>query len=120
MEIKEQIEEILSELKSTNEIESSLVIRKDGVIVASDMPNLESKNISSIIYSLMGAAETTSLELKRGVFQELVIESEKGKIIAVNAGKMAVLVALMKKEGNLGFVLISLERAAKRIEEIIG
>ena len=120
-EVKEQIEAVLAELKSSGDVEASAVIRRDGLMVASDLPaKIEPGTIASMAASLVGTAETTSSELKRGVFQEIIIDSEKGKIVAIGAGKLALLVSLVKKEGNLGFVLISMERAAKKVEEILG
>jgi predicted regulator of Ras-like GTPase activity (Roadblock/LC7/MglB family) len=119
VEIESQLNSILAELKESGDVESSLVIRRDGLILASDLPYTESRNISSLVAALLSTSESTSMELKRGAMQELVVESEKGKIVLVSAGKLAVLVSLVKKEGNLGFVLISMERAAKKIENII-
>jgi predicted regulator of Ras-like GTPase activity (Roadblock/LC7/MglB family) len=119
VEIENQLNSILAELKESGDVESSLVIRRDGLILASDLPQIESRNISSLVAALLSTSESTSMELKRGAMQELVVESEKGKIVLVSAGKLAVLVSLVKKEGNLGFVLISMERAAKKIENII-
>jgi predicted regulator of Ras-like GTPase activity (Roadblock/LC7/MglB family) len=119
VEIESQLNSILAELKESGDVESSLVIRRDGLILASDLPQIESRNISSLVAALLSTSESTSMELKRGAMQEMVVESEKGKIVLVSAGKLAVLVSLVKKEGNLGFVLISMERAAKKIENII-
>jgi len=119
VEVESQLNSILAELKESGDVESSLVIRRDGLILASDLPQTDSRNISSLVAALLSTSESTSMELKRGAMQELVVESEKGKIVLVSAGKLAVLVSLVKKEGNLGFVLISMERAAKKIENII-
>jgi len=119
VEIESQLNSILAELKESGDVENSLVIRRDGLILASDLPQTDSRNISSLVAALLSTSESTSMELKRGAMQELVVESEKGKIVLVSAGKLAVLVSLVKKEGNLGFVLISMERAAKKIENII-
>ncbi|MCS7109576.1 MAG: roadblock/LC7 domain-containing protein [Candidatus Micrarchaeota archaeon] len=116
--INEQLMNILTELKNSGEIEGSIIVRRDGVIISSDLKDISNKNLS-VISSLISVAETTSLELKRGVFYEMMVEGENGKIAVINAGKNAVLISLIKKEGNVGFVLISLENAAKKIEEIL-
>lgn len=118
VDISEQLIGVLNEIKSSGDVEASIIMRRDGVIIASDLQNASSKNLS-VISSLISVAESTSIELKRGIFQEIMIESENGRIVGVNAGKTAVLISLVKKEGNLGFVLISLESAAKKIENIL-
>ncbi|MEM3369263.1 MAG: roadblock/LC7 domain-containing protein [Candidatus Micrarchaeia archaeon] len=117
-DISEKLENILKEIKSSGDVEASVIMRRDGVVISSDLQGISSKNLS-VVSSLISVAESTSMELKRGVFQEMMIESESGKIIAINAGKNAVLLSLVKKEGNIGFVLISLESAAKNIRDII-
>lgn len=120
-EVKEQIELVLDELRKTGDIEASAVVRRDGLMIASDLPaRIESRTVAAMTAALVGTAETTSNELKRGSFQEVVVDSEKGKVVAIGAGKLALLVSLMRPEGNLGFVLLSMERAAKHIETILG
>jgi predicted regulator of Ras-like GTPase activity (Roadblock/LC7/MglB family) len=120
-EVKERIELVLDELRKTGDIEASAVVRRDGLMISSDLPaRVESRTVAAMTAALVGTAETTSSELKRGAFQEVVVDSEKGKIVAIGAGRMALLVSLMRSEGNLGFVLLSMERAAKSIESILG
>ncbi|MEM4134048.1 MAG: roadblock/LC7 domain-containing protein [Candidatus Micrarchaeia archaeon] len=117
-DIEERLSLILKEIKSSGDVEASVIMRRDGIIISSDFQNISSKNLS-VISSLISVAELSSLELKRGVFQEMMIESENGKIILINAGKNAVLLSFVKKEGNIGFILITLESAAKKIQSII-
>ncbi|MEM3455112.1 MAG: roadblock/LC7 domain-containing protein [Candidatus Micrarchaeia archaeon] len=117
-DIGEQLSLVLKEIKSSGDVEASVIMRRDGVIISSDFQDVSSKNLS-VISSLISVAELSSLELKRGVFQEMMIESENGKIILINAGKNAVLLSFVKKEGNIGFILITLESAAKKIQSIL-
>ncbi|MEM4589827.1 MAG: roadblock/LC7 domain-containing protein [Candidatus Micrarchaeia archaeon] len=117
-DIGEQLSLVLKEIKSSGDVEASVIMRRDGVIISSDIQDVSSKNLS-VISSLISVAELSSLELKRGVFQEMMIESENGKIILINAGKNAVLLSFVKKEGNIGFILITLESAAKKIQSIL-
>jgi len=117
-EVKEKLEEILSELRKTGDIEASAIVRRDGLMITSDLPpKVESRTVAAMTAALVGTAETCSTELKRGIFNEVVVESEKGRIVAIGAGPLALLVCLMRPEGNLGYVLISMERATKKIEE---
>jgi len=118
VEVKEKLEEVLAELRKTGDIEASAIVRRDGLMITSDLPpKVESRTVAAMTAALVGTAETCTSELKRGIFNEVVVESEKGRIVAIGAGSMALLVCLMRAEGNLGYVLISMERAAKKIEE---
>jgi len=40
--------------------------------------------------------------------------------VSVGAGKMAVLVCLVKPTGNLGLVLLAMDRTSKKIEKVLG
>jgi len=116
---KEKLEEILSELAGTGEIEASAVVRRDGLMIESNLPSkINSKTIAAITAALVGTSETSTKELELGEFMQVMVESELGKIIAVGAGKLAILVSLVKPQASLGFVLLSMERAAKKIREI--
>ena len=118
VEVKEKLEEVLADLRRSGDIEASAVVRRDGLMIVSDLPpKVESRTVAAMTAALVGTAETCTSELKRGIFNEVVVESEKGRIVAIGAGSIALLVCLMRAEGNLGYVLISMEKAAKKIEE---
>lgn len=120
VEVKESIGLVLDELRKTGDIEASAVVRRDGLMIASDLPSrVEGRNVAAMTAALVGTAETTSSELKRGAFQEVVVDSEKGKIVAIGAGRLSILVCLMRAEGNLGYVLISMEKAATKIDDLL-
>lgn len=121
VEVKEQLGRVLEELRKAGDIEASAIVRRDGLMIASDLPaRIESRTVAAMTAALVGTAETCSGELKRGIFEEIVVDSENGKIVALGAGKLAILVSLMVKEGNLGLVLLAMERAAKKIDSLIG
>ena len=119
-EVKEQIELALSDLRKAGDIEASAVVRRDGLMIASDLPaRVESRTVAAMTAALVGTAETFAGELKRGMFQQVVVDGEKGKIVAIGAGRLAILICLMRPEGNLGYVLLSMERAAKKVESLL-
>jgi predicted regulator of Ras-like GTPase activity (Roadblock/LC7/MglB family) len=120
-EVKEELNRVLEELRKAGDIEASAIVRRDGLMIASDLPaRIESRTVAAMAAALVGTAETCSSELKRGIFEEIVVDSENGKIVAIGAGKLAILVSLVQKEGNLGLVLLAMERAAKKIDSLIG
>ena len=120
VEVNEELTVVLKELRKTGDIEASAVVRRDGLMVASDLSeSMEDSTVAAMTAALVGTAETFSSELSRGQFKEVVVDSEKGKLVAIGAGKLAILICVIKEKGNLGFVLISIERAAKTIEELL-
>jgi hypothetical protein len=121
VEVKEQLERVLEELRKAGDVEASAIVRRDGLMIASDLPTrIEPRTVAAMTAALVGTAETCSSELKRGIFEEIIVDSENGKIVALGAGKLAILVSLMQKDGNLGLVLLAMERAAKKIDALLG
>jgi len=119
-ETKVKLENFLGELSQTGDIEASAIVRRDGLMIASDLPSkVDARTIAAMAAALVGTAETTSGELARGNFKQVIVESELGKVVSVGAGKLAVLVCLVKKNGNLGLVLLTMERVGKKVEGVL-
>ena len=70
--------------------------------------------------ALVGTAETSAGELKLGNFGQVIVESDDGKLVATGAGGLAILACLVGKDANLGLVLLSMEKASKRVSKILG
>jgi len=120
-ETKTRLEDLLGELSQTGDIEASAIVRRDGLMIASNLPSkVDSRTIAAMAAALVGTAETCSSELSRGQFMQVIVESELGKVVSVGAGKMAVLVCLVKSSGNLGLTLLAMERTGKKIEKVLG
>src|SRR3989338_10797568 len=120
-ETKTRLEDLLGELSQTGDIEASAIVRRDGLIIATILPSkIDSRTIAAMAAGLVGTAETCSSELARGQFLQVIVESELGKVVSVGAGKLAVLVCLVKTTGNLGLVLLSMGRMGGKIEKILG
>jgi len=121
-DIKLKLEELLGELASSaGDVEASAVVRRDGLMIASNLPpRIDSHTIAAMTAAIVGTAETCSSELKRGAFMQVIVESENGKIISTGAGKLAILVCLVKPTANLGLVLLSMNRTAETIADMVG
>ena len=121
MEKRQQLEAILAELRKVGDIDASAIVRRDGLMVASDMPNyVDGRTIAAMTAALVGTAETSVGELKLGDFEQIIVESSEGKLVATGAGKLAILACLVGKNANLGLVLLSMEKSSKHIAEILG
>lgn len=121
VEKRQELESILADLRKVGDIEASAIVRRDGLMVASDMPNyVDGRTIAAMTAALVGTAETSVNELKLGGFGQVIVESSEGKLVATGAGELAILACLVSKDANLGLVLLSMEKSSKRISEILG
>lgn len=118
---KEQLETILDGLKKTGGIKGSAVISRDGLIVASDLSeNVDADTFAAMSAAMQGAAETAASELKQGNLKQIIVETDKGKVITTSAGERTILVILASPDINLGLALIELGRASGKISSILG
>lgn len=120
MTMKGLIDEVLKELKAVGGIESSAVITRDGLLVASDTSqDVDAETFAAMSASMAGAAETAIIEIKGGPAARVIVESEKSKLITLGAGPKVLLVVLTKRDAALGLVLLKLGEAARKIGGII-
>ena len=112
----EKLMEILRWLRNAGDIKGSSVVSRDGLIIASDLlADVDTKTFAAMSAAMTGAAETATSELKRGNPDQIIVDSKLGSIIALGAGKKAILVCLIKPKSNLGLVLLNMNKAGKKI-----
>ena len=119
MTIPEMLDKVLLGLINTGEIESSVIASRDGLLMASHMPNGDAEVFAAMSATMLGAAETASTELEKGVPDRLIVESIDGELIAVGAGSKSLVVALTPPDAGLGLVLVELDKAAEKIKKIL-
>ena len=112
---KEQLTEILQNLRKIGDIQGSSVISRDGLVIASDLP----KDVDEETFAAMqGSAETAVSELKQGTLNQIIIDANKGKIITISAGEVTILVALTKPNISRGLVLLEMEKEATLLIQV--
>jgi predicted regulator of Ras-like GTPase activity (Roadblock/LC7/MglB family) len=72
-----------------------------------------------MLATMLGAAETATTQLKKGVPNRVIVESDSGKLVVVGAGPKALLIVLTSPDTGLGLILLELEKSAKKLKEIL-
>jgi hypothetical protein len=118
---KEQLTEILQKLKKIGDILGSAVVSRDGLVVASDLSrDVDEDTFAAMSAAMQGAAETAVSELSQGELKQILVDAVKGRMLAIGAGKLAILVVLAKPSINLGLALLELKRASAKISAVLG
>jgi len=121
MKTSEMLEKILEDLKLLGGIEASVVASRDGLVIYSNTAVKEhDESFAAMSATMLGAAETATLELRKGLPDRIIVESDKGKIIATGAGPKALLVVLAEPNASLGIILIEVAKASEKIREVLG
>jgi len=118
---QDKLVEILKGLRKVSDIQSSAVVSRDGLIIAADISkDVDEETFAAMSAAMQGAAETAVSELSCGKLNEITLDAEKGKIVSIGAGELAILVCLAKRSVNLGLMRLELNKVAKQAEHLLG
>jgi hypothetical protein len=118
--LREMLEKILKDLKSVGDIEASAVVSRDGLLIAADMsPSANAEAFAAMTATMLGAAETATSEMGKGIPDRVIVEGGEGKIITSGAGSKALLVVMASPKANLGLVLLEMGKASEKIKELL-
>ncbi len=116
------LDKILSDTKKVGGVEASIVASRDGLLIASNIPSslcARAETFAAMSATMLGAAETATTELGKGVPDRIIVESEHGKLIATGAGSKALFVVLTEPNAGLGLILVELEKATEKIKKML-
>ncbi len=115
------LEKIINDLLCLGGIEASVVASRDGLLIYSNVPMKEhAEAFAAMSATMLGAAETATTELGKGIPERIIVESMNGKIIAMGAGPKALLILMTEPDASLGLILIEATRASEKINEVMG
>ena len=116
---KDRLMNVLENLQKIGEIAESMVVSRDGLPIASNTEKSDVDVFAAMAAAMQGAAETAASELKQGNVNEIIIETDKGKIISTGAGEKAILVVRTSQSKNLGLVLMEIKKSAELVRGIL-
>jgi len=106
-------------LKKVGGISASAVVTRDGLLVASDVGEVNAETFAAMTATMTGAAETAMSEIQAGSIDRVIVEGEKAKMISVGAGPNALLVVLTVSDAPLGLVLLKIGDATRKISRML-
>ena len=114
------LEKVLTDLKKIGGVEASAAATRDGLLLKAIMPTEQpAETFAAMSATMLGAAETATTELGKGLPDRIIVESEHGRVIATGAGQKALLILLASPDAGLGLILVELEKAAKKLKETL-
>lgn len=120
MSIQSLIKTALHELKRVGGIDSSAVVTRDGLLVASDISEgVDAETFAAMSATMVGAAETAMSEVGASNPERVIVESETVKIISMGAGPKTLLIVLTESDAPLGLVLLKIAETAEKINKLI-
>jgi predicted regulator of Ras-like GTPase activity (Roadblock/LC7/MglB family) len=120
MTSKDEIQDILEELKNLTNAESAL-IRKDGRLVFSNFGlDFHSNEIfGAMSTTMLGAAKNITAECRKGIPENIIINTGEAHIIIMNSSSNAFLMCMTNGHDDIDMILVEMQKAAKRVSEIL-
>lgn len=116
----ELIDKVLTDLMKAGGVEACAAVSRDGLLIRSSLQKEQfAESFAAMSATMLGAAETASIELGKGVPNRVIVESSEGRLIAVGAGRKALLVVIVSQEAGLGLILLELDKAAISLKELL-
>ena len=115
-----ELEEVIRGLTSVSDIRAAAVVRRDGLIITHSLPEgVDPRTTAAMTAAIVGTSEMATVQLGQGRFEQALIESEGGKLVSTGAGDQALVIALAYRDANLGLVLMALQRASRKVDDIL-
>jgi len=98
MELRGALRDLRTSLGAT----AVAVVSRDGLVVAADLPEGAYADTFAIMCATMlGAASTAHSELRAGMPERVIVESDETRTIILGAGRKALLVAVVHRGMDL-------------------
>ena len=110
----------LAELRRVPDILGATIARRDGILIASALAkSMDPRKIAAMAAAIVGTSEMAATEMGLGVFNQSIVDTHIGKLLATGAGEEAILITMVRNDANMGLVLLSVDRAVQSIAAIL-
>ncbi len=121
LSIKQEMKAIIEELKASNAVDAAAIIRRDGILLASNFPQLSlPKEIFAMMSAtILGAAKNITLKSAMGKPLRVVIETNDGNLIIAGAGTKALLICLVKDSLAVHELQESIDNVVIKVQDLM-
>jgi predicted regulator of Ras-like GTPase activity (Roadblock/LC7/MglB family) len=115
-----RLHSVLSELRRLPGILGAEIARRDGILIAHLVPKtMDPKKIAAMSAAIVGTSEMAAVEMGLGSFNESIVDTHIGKMMATGAGEEAILVTMLRNDANMGLIHLSVDKAVQAIAGIL-
>jgi predicted regulator of Ras-like GTPase activity (Roadblock/LC7/MglB family) len=115
-----RLQSVLAELRRLPGVVGATVARRDGILIAHSLPKtMDPKKIAAMAAAIVGTSEMAAVEMGLGSFNQSIVDTHVGMLMATGAGEEAILVTMLRNEANMGLIHISVDRAVQSIASIL-
>lgn len=108
--------QILEELNKTAGINGSMIVGKDGIVIAADMKtNLQDETVGALAASIVDTVKKSMERLSNENLRQITVEASKGKLFLTDVG-IGILAVTTDPQVNVGLVRLEIKNAAEKIK----
>lgn len=112
--------DILKKINKIGSVKGSLVIGADGLVIASDLSgSQDAGELAAVASSVSAALDNALTRLNAGHFDRFIMNGSDGSLVLQQIDS-AILLTLVRKDANMGMVLVELKEAAQSLSERTG
>lgn len=115
-----RLQSVLADLRRLPGVLGVTIARRDGILIAHSLPKtMDPRKIAAMAAAIVGTSEMAAVEMGLGSFNQSIVDTKIGKMMATGAGDEAILVTMLRNEANMGLIHISVDRAVQSIAAIL-
>jgi predicted regulator of Ras-like GTPase activity (Roadblock/LC7/MglB family) len=108
--------QILEELNKTTGINGSMIVGKDGIVIAADLnANLQDEAVGALAASIVDTVKKSMERLSNENLKQITVEASKGKLFLTDVG-IGILAVTTDPQVNVGLVRLEIKNAAEKIK----
>ncbi len=117
LEMQEELHRLQA---SSPDIEATVLITMDGLMLASTLPDTRDEDrVSAMSATLLALSERITLDLGRGMLEQVFLRGAEGDVLLMAVADKAVLGILSRREAKLGMLIYYMRRAAKELTHFL-
>ena len=119
--VKAELNTVLEEMETKDpEIEGSLLLRTDGLVLASAVSEGIDRDLAAAMgASILNVGGRVLEELRKGTIENVIVRGSDGVVMIIAVASDVVFAAIAKKNANLGLMLVEMKRISGKIRKIL-
>jgi hypothetical protein len=107
--------QVLEELNKTSGITGSMIVGKDGIVIAADLDtSFEEETVGALAASITSNIQKSMDRLQQAPLAQVTIEAKSGKLFFSEA-KIGLLVVTAEDDVNIGLIRLEIKNAVNKI-----
>jgi len=108
--------QILEDLNKTSGINGSLIVGRDGIVIAADLKsNYQDEAVGASAASIVDTVKKSMERLSNENLKQITVEASKGKLFLTDVG-IGILAVTTDPQVNVGLVRLEIKNAAEKIK----